>query len=1042
MTGRKEVPAHESKVKETVVNCNVIEMFNVRGVSTMKRLTLLALTICLALSMVSSAAVKREIWDGGRNIDEAIALAESGTPADQVDILDEPTWGPDIADNYSARMTGWLTVPETGEYTLYVAGDDYQRLYVSMDDNPGNAELVAYVDGWTAVQEWGKYDTQASAPMTLEAGQMLAFVGIMQEGGGGDGQDWGWIAPGSADIVVIPGDLFVAEHVPTALGKANMIAPADGATDVIDAILSWRLAIEDAEAPVYNLSFGTDPAALELIGEGIVEESVNVGTAGVELEYATTYYWQAERIGAAPEAVRSFTTEPFSFPIAGIVATTNGTSGPDVGGIEQTIDGSGIDENDGHSVESTDMWLAVAPEGEALAVEYAFDRVYKMDKMMVWNSNTGFEPFLGYGAKDVTVEYTVDGAAWMVLADVEVARAPGALSNPADTTVDFGGVGAMAVRLTINSNWGGLFPDSGLSEVRFMYIPGQARFQMPADGATGVAPDAVLSWQAGRDAVSHDVLIGVDELALAGTVEESSFAPELVYGMPYMWRVDENDGVDVWEGDVLSFTTAEFGAVVASQTLDYDNSVEPFVSEVEAVLDPAADLTAYAADTLSLSYTGNPLGYAEVDGVVTMGASGHDIWDNADDFRYAYKSLTGDGEMVARVDSIDNVVSTWAKAGVMIRQSNAAGSTHNLMAITSQDGNGASWQGRPEADGGSVNNDSPEPIGKPYYVKIVRAGDEFSGYTSPDGETWTQLGDTRTTVMEDPVLIGLAVTSHDSASSVVATFSEITTIGDVSEELTVEVIGDEAMPANDAAGLYLKIEDSAGAVATIQNADAGATQGASTNAWIIPLGSIEGVDLASVAKITVGAGDAAAPVAGGMGSVAIGAISVGTPMSHNVPADVTGPGDVIQGVPNDGDWPGAETPDLAIDNDSGTKYLHFKGETEPTGFQVTPASGATIVTELTLTSANDAVERDPVTFELYGSNDGIDGPYTLIAAGDVVDFAQADAIARFTMNTTPIVFENDVAYTSYQLLFPTVRDAGSANSMQIAEVELIGVVAP
>ena len=41
------------------------------------------------------------------------------------------------------------------------------------------------------------------------------------------------------------------------------------------------------------------------------------------------------------------------------------------------------------------------------------------------------------------------------------------------------------------------------------------------------------------------------------------------------------------------------------------------------------------------------------------------------------------------------------------------------------------------------------------------------------------------------------------------------------------------------------------------------------------------------------------------------------------------------------------------------------------------------------------------------------------------------------MNATPITFENDVAYMYYQVLFPTVRDAASANSMQIAEVELL-----
>jgi hypothetical protein len=140
----------------------------------------------------------------------------------------------------------------------------------------------------------------------------------------------------------------------------------------------------------------------------------------------------------------------------------------------------------------------------------------------------------------------------------------------------------------------------------------------------------------------------------------------------------------------------------------------------------------------------------------------------------------------------------------------------------------------------------------------------------------------------------------------------------------------------------------------------------------------------------------------------------------------------------DGDdfgWPGAETPDLAIDDNTGTKFLHFKGEDEPTGIQVTPLNGSSIVTGITLTTANDSPNRDPATFELSGSNVGIDGPYELIAAGDIVDFAGEAAWPRFTM--TSIMFDNDVAYAHYQIMFPTVRDAGTANSMQIAEVELL-----
>jgi hypothetical protein len=64
----------------------------------------------------------------------------------------------------------------------------------------------------------------------------------------------------------------------------------------------------------------------------------------------------------------------------------------------------------------------------------------------------------------------------------------------------------------------------------------------------------------------------------------------------------------------------------------------------------------------------------------------------------------------------------------------------------------------------------------------------------------------------------------------------------------------------------------------------------------------------------------------------------------------------------------------------------------------------------------------------------------LIASGDIVDFTQVDEYPRFTKNATAIAFENDVVYTYYRVMFPTIRDAATANSMQVAEVELIGEV--
>src|SRR5687767_12200373 len=82
-------------------------------------------------------------------------------------------------------------------------------------------------------------------------------------------------------------------------------------------------------------------------------------------------------------------------------------------------------------------------------------------------------------------------------------------------------------------------------------------------------------------------------------------------------------------------------------------------------------------------------------------------------------------------------------------------------------------------------------------------------------------------------------------------------------------------------------------------------------------------------------------------------------------SDVTQPGDPI--VASSNNSPPSEGVANAIDNQP-TKYLNF--DRLNTGFTVTPSVGATLVRGITLTSANDADERDPVDFTLEGSLDG------------------------------------------------------------------------
>ena len=91
-------------------------------------------------------------------------------------------------------------------------------------------------------------------------------------------------------------------------------------------------------------------------------------------------------------------------------------------GPENTINGSGLNAADQHSVDLKQMWLSTGTQPNW--IQYEFDKAYKLHELWVWNSNQLIEAFVGFGAKNVTVEYSLDGSTWTALAGVpEFARA-------------------------------------------------------------------------------------------------------------------------------------------------------------------------------------------------------------------------------------------------------------------------------------------------------------------------------------------------------------------------------------------------------------------------------------------------------------------------------------------------------------------------------------------------------------------------------------------------------------------------------------------
>src|SRR5262249_32268801 len=87
----------------------------------------------------------------------------------------------------------------------------------------------------------------------------------------------------------------------------------------------------------------------------------------------------------------------------------------------------------------------------------------------------------------------------------------------------------------------------------------------------------------------------------------------------------------------------------------------------------------------------------------SIDASGTDIWGTADGFQVVYQTLTGDGEIRARVTALENT-DPWAKAGVMIRASLAASAPHAFMLLSA--GNGTGFERRVSAGGATVHTAS------------------------------------------------------------------------------------------------------------------------------------------------------------------------------------------------------------------------------------------------------------------------------------------------------------------------------------------------
>ncbi len=206
-----------------------------------------------AVPCASTGSILREYW-GGIAGTAVTAIPVNTTPGASgfITSFESPT---DIGDDYAVRIRGYVCPPATGNYTFWIASDDQSELWLSTGPNAGNKVKIASVTGFTASREWGKYPSQQSAPIALQAGTAYYIEALHKEGTGNDNLAVGWQLPDGTQQRPIPGSHlspFEPEY-PTTPGDLRYTAKTGTSVS-----LAWNASTSSAGISGYVVYRGAD----------------------------------------------------------------------------------------------------------------------------------------------------------------------------------------------------------------------------------------------------------------------------------------------------------------------------------------------------------------------------------------------------------------------------------------------------------------------------------------------------------------------------------------------------------------------------------------------------------------------------------------------------------------------------------------------------------------------------------------------------------------------------------------------------------------
>jgi len=231
----------------------------------------------------SSLGVLLERWTGvpGTAVSDLTSLAAYPASPDETEHVATFEAPPDFGDSYGSRLRGFLLVPQTGDYTFWLASDDGGELWISPDEDPSGAVLEASVPGWTGHEQWDKYASQESLPLSLVAGDTLYVEALMKEGGGLDHLSVAWEGPDVPFAILGEPDVRIWRA-----SNAAPLASDDAGTTDVDLPVTLDVLANDSDAdgdPLVVVSLGV-PADGQVTddGAGLLTYTPDTGWSGID----------------------------------------------------------------------------------------------------------------------------------------------------------------------------------------------------------------------------------------------------------------------------------------------------------------------------------------------------------------------------------------------------------------------------------------------------------------------------------------------------------------------------------------------------------------------------------------------------------------------------------------------------------------------------------------------------------------------------------------------------------------------------------------